>query len=82
MRTAELATRELNAPCLTAMLEDRYLDSFLASAGTDAPKVEAQDMQAIRSPVDFVGINIYGPAAYVRAARNDPSPTLRHDPHP
>jgi beta-glucosidase len=25
-------------------------------------------MQAIGSPVDFVGINIYGPAAYVRAA--------------
>ena len=27
-------------------------------------------MQAIGSPVDFVGINIYGPAAYVRAARS------------
>ena len=68
IRAAELATRELNAPYLTAMLEGRYLDSFLASAGADAPKVEAQDMQAIGSPVDFVGINIYGPAAYVRAA--------------
>jgi beta-glucosidase len=50
------------------MLEGRYLDSFLASAGPDAPKVEAQDMQAIGSPVDFVGINIYGPAAYVRGS--------------
>ncbi len=59
IRAAELATRELNAPYLTAMLEGRYLDSFLASAGADAPKVEAQDMQAIGSPVDFVGINIY-----------------------
>jgi len=68
IRAAELATRELNAPYLTAVLEGRYLDSFLANAGADAPKVAAQDMQAIGSPVDFVGINIYGPAAYVRAA--------------
>jgi beta-glucosidase len=68
IRAAELATRELNAPYLTAMLEGRYLDSFLASAGSDAPKVAAQDMQVIGSPVDFVGINIYGPAAYVRSA--------------
>jgi beta-glucosidase len=49
-------------------MEGRYLDSFLASAGADAPKVEAQDMQAIGSPVDFVGLNIYGPVAYVRAS--------------
>jgi beta-glucosidase len=68
IRAAELATRELNAPYLTAIMEGRYLDSFLASAGADAPKVEAQDMQAIGTPVDFVGINIYGPAAYVRAS--------------
>ena len=27
-------------------------------------------MQVIGSPVDFVGINIYGPAAYVRAANS------------
>ena len=68
IRAAELATRELNAPYLTAIMEGRYLDSFLASAGADAPKVEAQDMQAIGSPVDFVGLNIYGPVAYVRAS--------------
>jgi beta-glucosidase len=68
IRAAEVATRELNAPYLTAILEGRYLDSFLTSAGADAPKAEAQDMQAIGSPVDFVGINIYGPAAYVRAS--------------
>jgi beta-glucosidase len=68
IRAAELATRELNAPYLTAIMEGRYLDSFLASAGADAPKVEAQDMQAIGSPVDFVGLNIYGPVAYVRTS--------------
>jgi beta-glucosidase len=68
IRAAELATRELNAPYLTAIMEGRYLDSFLASAGADAPKVGAQDMQAIGSPVDFVGLNIYGPVAYVRTS--------------
>ncbi len=68
IRAAELATRALNAPYLTAILEGRYLESFLSGAGADAPRVAAGDMQLIGSPVDFVGINIYGPASYVRAS--------------
>jgi hypothetical protein len=32
----ELATRELNAPYLTAIMEGRYRESFLATAGADA----------------------------------------------
>jgi beta-glucosidase len=68
IRAAELATRALNAPYLTAILEGRYLESFLSSAGADAPRVASGDMQVIGSPVDFVGINIYGPASYVRAS--------------
>ncbi|TMK03348.1 MAG: beta-glucosidase [Alphaproteobacteria bacterium] len=65
---AELATRELNAPYVTAIMEGRYRESFLAAAGTDAPKVAAEDMHAISTPVDFVGINIYGAGSYVRAS--------------
>src|SRR5262249_56456036 len=65
---AELATRELNAPYLTAIMEGRYRDSFLAAAGADAPKVAAEDMNAIGTPVDFVGINVYGPGSYVSAS--------------
>jgi beta-glucosidase len=65
---AELATRELNAPYLTAILEGRYRESFLAAAGADAPKIAAEDMSAISTPVDFIGINVYLPASYVTAS--------------
>lgn len=68
---ARKAMRESNAPFLTAVMEGKYLDSYLAAAGADAPKVEAGDMKAIGSPVDFVGINVYTPT-YVRA---DAGPT-------
>lgn len=36
---AERATRELNAGTLTVILEGRYTDAFLASAGADAVPV-------------------------------------------
>ena len=67
---AELATREVNAPYLTAMMEGRYRESFLAAAGVDAPKVAAGDMSVISTPVDFVGLNVYLPGSYV-SARDD-----------
>ena len=63
---AQRATREENAPFLTAIMEGKYLDSYLESAGASAPKVEAGDMAAIGSPLDFVGVNIYT-GQYVRA---------------
>jgi beta-glucosidase len=40
---AELATSERNAPYLTAIMEGRYRESFLAAADADAPKVDAED---------------------------------------
>jgi beta-glucosidase len=63
---AERATRELNAGTLSVILEGRYSDAFLASAGADAPKFTDEDLQAIASPLDFVGLNVYTPQ-YVRA---------------
>jgi beta-glucosidase len=66
---ARRATREENAPFLTAVLEGSYLDHYLQAAGPDAPAVLAGDMRAIGSPLDFVGINVYA-GQYVRA---DPS---------
>jgi beta-glucosidase len=63
---AQRAMREMNAGYLTAMLEGRYTEAFLASAGADAPRFTAEDMAVIASPMDFVGINIYAPH-YVRA---------------
>jgi beta-glucosidase len=68
---AEHAMRELNASILTVMLEGRYTDAFLSSAGADAPKFSAEDLKTIASPVDFVGINVYTPV-YVRAIGTPP----------
>jgi beta-glucosidase len=63
---AERATRELNAGYLTVVLEGRYTEAYLASAKADAPKFTTEDLRAISSPLDFVGINVYTPV-YVRA---------------
>jgi len=63
---AAKAYREVNAGYLTAVMEGRYTDAYLAHHGADAPKFTPADMKAIGSPLDFVGLNIYTPA-YVRA---------------
>ena len=63
---AERYTRELNASYLTVILEGRYTDAFLSSAGRDAPKFTGEDLKVICSPLDFVGLNVYVPK-YVRA---------------
>ncbi|MDR3725215.1 MAG: GH1 family beta-glucosidase [Terracidiphilus sp.] len=63
---AQKATRELNAPFLTALMEGRYIDAYLQKEGPNAPVVQPGDMEAIGSPLDFVGLNVYTPM-YVRA---------------
>jgi beta-glucosidase len=63
---ASKATREANAMFLTAVMEGRYIDSYLQSAGAAAPRVQAGDMAAIGSALDFVALNIYTPT-WVRA---------------
>jgi beta-glucosidase len=66
IEAARRATREGNAPFLTAVMEGKYTDHYLEHAGANAPKVEAGDMEIIGSPLDFVGLNVYTPE-YVRA---------------
>ena len=66
IEAARRATREENAPFLTAVLEGNYPDSYLKREGANAPKIEDGDMKAIGSPLDFVGLNVYSPH-YVRA---------------
>jgi beta-glucosidase len=68
---AERATRELNAGYLTVILEGRYTEAFLTSAGADAPKFTLEDLRTIATPLDFVGINVYTPR-YVRATGVSP----------
>jgi beta-glucosidase len=72
IRAAQAATREINAPFLTVMLEGKYTDTYLKDAGKDAPKFTAEDLKIIASPLDFVGINVYKPDAYVLASDNAP----------
>lgn len=64
---AEQATRAFNAPYLTAILEGEYTQEFLSHAGANAPRFTHDEMKAIGSPLDFVGINVYAPHHYVRA---------------
>jgi beta-glucosidase len=66
IEAARRATREENAPFLTALLEGAYPESYLQREGANAPHVEPGDMKAIGSPLDFVGLNVYTPT-YVRA---------------
>jgi beta-glucosidase len=66
IEAAQRATREGNAPFLTALMEGKYTDHYLEHAGANAPKVEPGDMKIISSPLDFVGLNVYTPE-YVRA---------------
>lgn len=67
IEAARRATRDGNAPFLTAIMEGRYIESYLKREGTNAPHVEPGDMKAIGSKLDFVGLNVYTPT-YVRAS--------------
>jgi beta-glucosidase len=71
LRAAETATRELNAGYLTAMLEGKYTDAFLADEGKAAPRHTAEDLRIISAPIDFVGLNVYTPHHYVVATEKD-----------
>ncbi len=67
IRAAEIATRELNAGYLTAILEGKYTEGFLAWAGANAPTFTQEDLRIISSPIDFLGLNVYMPNQYVIA---------------
>ena len=70
---------------LTPIMEGKYLDSYLQEMGADAPTIEEGDMKTIGAPLDFLGMNLYGPT-YVRAAPQSPLgyvklPTPKAYPH-
>jgi beta-glucosidase len=82
IKAAELATREMNAGYLTVILEGKYTDTYLANAGNDAPKFTEEDLKIISSPVDFIGINVYRPSAYVVASERGFRPIPFNKSHP
>jgi beta-glucosidase len=57
---------------MTVMLEGRYTDAYLASAGGQAPRLTDEELQTIGSPLDFVGINVYKPGWYVEPSEEPP----------
>ncbi len=67
---ARKAMREQNASFLTVVEEGRYTDLYLKGLGADAPKFTAEELSIIKSPMDFVGLNIYQPT-YVRADESE-----------
>jgi beta-glucosidase len=69
---ARKAMREINAHFLTAVLEGRYLDTYLRAEGANAPEFTEADMKTIAAPLDFVGQNIYAPT-YIRASDRNPA---------
>jgi beta-glucosidase len=81
---AERATREVNAQYMTVIMEGKYTDAYLSSAGADAPVFTTEELKAIGSPLDFVGLNIYTPM-YVRASTGtlgfEPVPHPQSFPH-
>ena len=68
VKAAETATRTLNRYFFVPMLEGRYDNAYLTSAGKDAPKFTDAEMKIIGAPLDFVGINVYIPALLVMAS--------------
>lgn len=72
VRAAEAATRALNAPFMTVMLEGRYPDAYLEAAGADAPTFTDDELAMISAPTDFVGINLYRPEVYVLPSDDPP----------
>lgn len=55
------------ATYLTPIMEGAYHPSFLEREGADAAPFTDAEMQAISTPLDFVGMNVYSPT-YVRHA--------------
>src|SRR5690606_15797225 len=47
IKAAQIATREWNAPYLTAMLEGKYTEDYIAKAGKDAPKFNDEELRII-----------------------------------
>jgi Glycosyl hydrolase family 1 len=57
---------------LTVMLEGRYTDAYLATAGDQTPRFTDEELATIASPLDFVGINVYRPGWYVEPSDQPP----------
>jgi beta-glucosidase len=62
---AKEALREMSGMFLTPILEGNYHPNYLKEQGADAPTFTDEQMRAIHSPIDFLGLNLYAPL-YIR----------------
>lgn len=79
IEAARRAMREQNAMFLTVLQEGRYTDHYLKVLGENVPTFTAEEMDIIKSPMDFVGLNIYQPT-YVRASDSETGYSLVNPP--
>jgi beta-glucosidase len=68
---AKQAYQDMTGMYLVPIMTGRYHDRYLQAQAADAPKFTDEDMKAIGSPLDFVGLNLYAPI-YVRADSQSP----------
>lgn len=73
---ARLEDGQLARWYLDPLFKARYPQDVLAHYGNDAPLIDAGDMQAIATPIDFLGINYYS-RSIVSAA--EPPPQRQFD---
>ncbi len=58
---ARRAYQEENARYLNVIMTGKYTDAYLKRLGSNAPNTTPEEMRAISSPLDFVGLNVYQP---------------------
>lgn len=63
---ARRAYAEQNAMYLNVIMTGKYTPAYLKKLGSDAPQTTEDEMKAIGSKLDFVGLNVYTPT-WVRA---------------
>ena len=63
---AQTAYREENAQFLNVIMTGRYTEHYLGHLGADMPQFTPEELKAISTPLDFVGLNVYNPV-WVRA---------------
>ncbi len=59
---ARRAYQEENAMYLNVIMTGKYTDHYLKMLGADAPEMTPEELRAIGSPLDFVGLNVYTPS--------------------
>jgi len=66
IHAAKQALREKAGMFLTPIMEGAYHPAYLEQEGADAPAFTEAEMDAISTPLDFAGFNLYSPT-YIRS---------------